>query len=86
MLDDTVEAVLGSNFDMAESVARVQQARVRARLAEAPLLPVVRAGAGADSFDVPIDAGIGAQLRELGLDEAGRVYTTPRPRDLTTSR
>lgn len=70
VLDEVVGSVLESNFDMAASVARVRQARVRARLAEAPLLPVVRAGAGADSFDVPIDAGIGAQLGELGLDEA----------------
>ena len=70
VLDDLVESVLESNFDMGESVARVQQARIRARLAEAAFLPVVRAGAGVDSFDVPINAGIGAQLGELGLDEA----------------
>jgi len=70
VLDEVIGAVLESNFDMAESVARVQQARVRAGLAEAAILPLVRAGAGVDSFDVPINAGIGAQLGELGLHEA----------------
>lgn len=70
VLDDVVESVLASNYDIAGAVARVQQARVRARLAEAPILPIVRMGAGVDSFDVPINAGIGAQLGELGLDEA----------------
>ena len=70
VLDDVVESVLASNYDIAGAVARVQQARIRARLAEAPILPIVRMGAGVDSFDVPINAGIGAQLGELGLDEA----------------
>ncbi len=88
VLDDVVESVLESSFDMAGAVARVQQARVRARLAEAAFLPVVRAGAGVDSFDVPINAGIGAQLGELGLDEAfgsaGGGFTLPDRIGLTT--
>ena len=69
MLDGVIESVLASNFDIAESVARVQQARVRARLAEAAILPTVGARAGVDSFGVPTNAGIGAQLEELGLGE-----------------
>ena len=88
VLDDVVETVLASNFDIAGAVARVQQARVRARRAEAPILPVVRAGAGVDSFDVPINAGIGAQLGDLGLDEAfggaDRRFTLPDRIGLTT--
>ncbi len=84
VLDDVVESVLESNFDMGESVARVQQARIRARLAEAAFLPVVRAGAGVDSFDVPINAGIGAQLGELGLDDAFGGFTLPDRIGLTT--
>ena len=88
-LDEVVEAVLAANFDLAEAVARVQQARVRARLADAAVLPVVRAGAGVDSFDVPVDAGIGAQLRELGLEDAlgdlaGEGFTLPDRLGLTT--
>ena len=69
VLDEVVGTVLASNFDIAEAVARVQQARVRARLAEAAILPSVRARGGADSFDVPVNAGIGAQLQELGLED-----------------
>jgi NodT family efflux transporter outer membrane factor (OMF) lipoprotein len=70
VLDEVVEAVLTSNFDLAEVVARLQQARVRGRLIEAAIRPTVRARAGVDSIDVPVNAGIGAQLEELGLEEA----------------
>ena len=70
VLDEVIEAVLASNFDLSEALARVQQARVRGRLAEAVILPGVQARAGVDTFDAPTNAGIGAQLRDLGLDEA----------------
>ena len=87
-LDEVVEMVLASNFDLAAAVARVEQARVRARLAEAAVLPMVGARAGVDSFDVPVDAGIGAQLRELGLEEvlgdAADGFTLPDRLGLTT--
>ena len=36
VLDEVVESVLASNFSVAEAVARVQQARTRARLAAPP--------------------------------------------------
>ena len=68
VLDEVVESVLASNFSVAEAVARVQQARTRARLADAAILPVVGARAGVDTFDLPTNAAIGAQLDELGLD------------------
>ena len=69
-LDQVIEAVLESNFDLSVALARVQQARVRGRLAEAVVLPGVQLRAGVDTFDTPTNAGIGAQLRDLGLDEA----------------
>ena len=69
-LDHVVETVLASNFDLSEALARVQQARVLGRLAEAVILPSVQLRAGVDTFDAPTNAGIGAQLRDLGLDEA----------------
>ena len=69
-LDQVIEAVLASNFDLSVALARVQQARVRGRLAEAVVLPSVQLRAGVDTFDTPTNAGIGAQLRDLGLDEA----------------
>ena len=67
-LDAVVEAVLAANYDMAEAVARVQQAREAARIARAAFHPTVRARASVDDFNVPTNAGIGAQLQELGLD------------------
>lgn len=68
VLDQVVASVLATNFSVAEAVARVEQARTRARLADAAILPVVGARAGADAFDVPTNAAIGAQLEDLGLD------------------
>ncbi len=68
VLDDVVESVLASNFSVAEAVARVEQARTRARLANAAILPSVGARAGVDTSDQPTNAAIGAQLDELGLD------------------
>ncbi len=84
VLDGVVEAVLASNFDLAAGLARVQQARVRGRLADAVVLPTVRARAGADTFDVPTNAGVGAQLRELGLDDAFGNVVLPDRLGLTT--
>ncbi len=68
VLDEVVDAVLGANFSVAEAVARVEQARTRARLADAAVLPVIGARAGATSFSQPTGAAIGAQLDDLGLD------------------
>ncbi len=80
-------AVLDSNFDLAEAVARVGQTRARARIAVGARLPRVSASLGADEFDVPANAGIGAQLDELGIGsdvfDALRL-TLPDRLDLTT--
>ena len=70
VLDRVIDDVLASNFDLSEALARVQQARVLGRLAEAVILPSVQLRVGVDTFDAPTNAGIGAQLRDLGLDEA----------------
>lgn len=68
VLNQVVEAVLESNFDLVQAVARVDQARARARIADAVNLPLVNPTVGIVDFDMPTDAGIGAQLDELGLD------------------
>ena len=68
VLDEVVEEVLASNFSVAEAVARVEQARTRAHLANAAILPSVGARAGVDAIEQPTNAAIGAQLDELGLD------------------
>ena len=88
VLDEVVETVLDANLDVAGAIARLEQARVRARLADAAIMPAVGVRAGVDSFDVPVNAGIGAQLRELGLEDvlgdgAGG-FTLPERLGLTT--
>ena len=67
VLNRVVESVLESNFDLATAVARVEQARARARVAVAARLPTIQASLGAVGFDAPTNAGLGAQLEELGL-------------------
>ncbi len=87
VLDRVADAVLASNFDLGEAVARVGQARARARIARADRLPTVRASLGATDFDAPTNAGIGAQLNELGLgsDVFGAFgFALPDRLDLTT--
>ena len=69
VLDRIVEAVLESNFDLAAAVARVDQARARARIANAPAFPLINPSVGGNDFETPTNAGIGAQLEELGLDD-----------------
>ncbi len=68
-LNRVVEAVLGSNADLAVAAARVEQARARARVADAVRLPSFSATADVNDLDLPTNAGIGAQLDELGLGE-----------------
>lgn len=67
VLNRVVEAVLETNFDLAQAVARVDQARARARIADAVAYPLVNPVADVMDFDIPTNAGIGAQLDELGL-------------------
>lgn len=67
VLNRVVDAVLDSNFDLAAGMARVDQARARARIAVAARFPMVQASLGATQFDVPTNAGLGAQLDQLGL-------------------
>ena len=66
VLDAVVDSVLTSNFDLAEAVARVEQARLGARIAKAAMFPVLQAEGSATDADSPTNAGVGAQL--LGSD------------------
>ena len=68
-LNQVMEAVLESNADLAVAAARVEQARARARIADAVRLPAISPTAGVNDLDLPTNAGIGAQLDELGLGE-----------------
>ena len=80
-LNTIVEAVLASNLDLAESVARVQQARARARIARAAFFPDVKAAGAIDDVDLSVDAGIGAYVKEFGLEEVqedfGQAFELP---------
>ncbi|WP_420633458.1 efflux transporter outer membrane subunit [Candidatus Palauibacter sp.] len=67
VLDTVVDSVLASNFDLAQAVARVRQARARARIARAAFFPTVGASGAINDIDSPTNAGIGAQIQALGL-------------------
>ena len=66
-LDRLIEAALASNFDLEEAVARVDQAKARARVTRSARLPSMRAALGPNELRAPTNAGLGAQLEELGL-------------------
>ena len=67
VLDQVIQEVLTSNFDLAEAVARVHQARSRARIANTPTFPLFQPSLSITDFSTPTNASIGAQLDELGL-------------------
>lgn len=66
-LDRVVESVLASNFDLAEAIARVEQARARARITNAVRYPMVQPSAGVEDTDTPTNAGVGKQIGEFGV-------------------
>ena len=67
VLDRIIEAALESNFDLAEAVARVEQARARERIVKAPAFPLLQPSLDITDTDIPTNAGIAAQLDEVGL-------------------
>ena len=69
VLNTVVDSVLAANFDLAEAVARVQQARAQAGIARAGLFPSLQASATASDQDNPSNAGFGQQFRELAGGE-----------------
>ncbi|NNF37930.1 MAG: efflux transporter outer membrane subunit [Gemmatimonadetes bacterium] len=77
-LDRLVDTVLIANLDLAEAVARVEEARALAGIATADLLPSVNATADATRSDNPNNAGFGRQIFEL-LGGAGGDSTAPLP-------
>ena len=67
-LNTVIDSVLAANFDLAEAVARVQQARAQAGIARASLLPSIQASANVSDTDNPSNAGFGQQFREIAGD------------------
>ena len=87
VLDQVMETALESSFDLAEVVARVDQARARARMAAAARFPTAQVSLGAGRLDAPSNVGLGAQLDELGLGAdvtEAFGFTLPDRLDLTT--
>lgn len=68
VLDRIVEAALSRNFDLAEAVARVEQAQARARITGSDRALRIEPGASIDEVNVPSNAGVGAQVDELTPD------------------
>ena len=67
VLDQVIEAVLASNFDLAEAVARVDQARARERIVKAPAFPLLQPSMEIADMETSTNAGIAAYLDELGV-------------------
>lgn len=67
VLDRLIETALASNFDLAEAVARVEQARARERIVKAPAFPLLQPSLDVTDTNIPTNAGIAAQLDEVGL-------------------
>ena len=73
VLNAVIDSVLVSNFDLAEAVARVQQARAQAGIARAGLFPALQASASVTDQNTPANAGFGEQFRKLTGGEDGEV-------------
>jgi len=73
VLNAVVDSVLVSNFDLAEAVARVRQARARRGIARSGLFPVLQASAAVTDQNTPANAGFGEQFRKLAGGEDGEV-------------
>ena len=71
VLNSLVDSVLVANFDLAEAVARVQQARAQAGIARAGLFPAVQASATVTDQNTPANAGFGEQFKKLAGGEDG---------------
>ena len=71
VLNTVVDSVLTANFDLAEAVARVEQARAQAGIARAGLFPAVQASASVTDQNTPANAGFGEQFRKLAGGEDG---------------
>lgn len=73
VLNTVVDSVLAANFDIAEAVARVRQARAQAGIARAGLFPTVQASASVTDQNTPANAGFGEQFRKLAGGDGGEL-------------
>lgn len=69
-LDALIESALVANLDLAEAVARVEQARAQAGIAWADLFPSVQGSADVTRTSQPANTGIGGAFRGLAGDSS----------------
>ncbi|MCY3943742.1 MAG: TolC family protein, partial [Gemmatimonadetes bacterium] len=78
-LNEVVDSVLASNFDLGMAVARVQQARAQAGIARARLMPALQVTGTASDQDTPGNTGFGQQIGEFlpeGVEPPERLGVT----------
>jgi NodT family efflux transporter outer membrane factor (OMF) lipoprotein len=74
MLDKVVKQALAENLDLAQAIARVQQARAAAGIARAALLPSAELNASAATAHQSIETPIGRIEQSLGINRDGNLY------------
>jgi NodT family efflux transporter outer membrane factor (OMF) lipoprotein len=80
VLDRLVDSALVANLDLAQAMARVEEARALLRISTADLLPGVNGSAGASRQDNPVNAGFGAIIGAiLGGGSSGDSTTAGEP-------
>ncbi len=84
VLNTVIDSVLVANFDLAEAIARVRQARAQAGIARAALFPSVQASATASNQDTPANAGFGQQFSELAGGSLPGGFEFPERLGITT--
>ncbi|WP_439816951.1 efflux transporter outer membrane subunit [Zavarzinia sp. CC-PAN008] len=75
LLTRVVERALAANLDIAQALARLDQAAVAARLARADLLPAGAVDGGAGVSRGSLEGADGASLRQPGVDRVQDFYS-----------
>lgn len=83
-LDRAVEVALSRNFDLAEAVERVNQARARERIADSAGALRIEPSGNIDEINVPTSGGAGAQVDELTPEIPGFDIELPERLTVTT--
>lgn len=83
-LNRIIEVALSKNFDLAEAVARVDQARARERITDSANAPRIEPSGNIDEINVPTSGGTGAQVDELTPDIPGFDIDLPERLTVTT--
>ena len=83
-LNRIIEVALSKNFDLAEAIARVDQAKARERITDSASAPRIEPSGNIDEINVPTSGGTGAQVDELTPDIPGFSIDLPERLTVTT--